>query len=213
MKHMSKCIVFACVAAGAMNPPPVFAQTTLSVRAGLSRATMSGDWAQSAAVKSRTGLTLGVSGTLPLQEQFSLRVDGAYVQKGARATDAWEKLDLNLDYIEFSGLGQVNFAPSGEPASFYAFAGPSLGIKAACNATDINLDEGSRDSDSCGDDIKGIDLGITGGVGAEMPFSDDMTVSVDLRYTLGIMSVDDGSADFKNRNLVLQVGVGFPVGD
>lgn len=213
MKHPCRYIVIACLAAGAMDPSSVFAQTTLAVRAGLSRATASAEWDVPVAEKARTGLTLGVSGTLPLQDRFSLRIDGAYAQKGVRATAAWEKLELNLDYVEFSGLGLVNFGPSGEPASFYAFAGPSLGFKAACNVTDVDLEDGSRDSGSCGEDFKGIDLGISGGVGAEMPFSDEMTVSVDLRYTLGVMSVNEGSADFKNRTLLLQVGVGFPVGD
>ena len=66
---------------------------------------------------------------------------------------------------------------------------------------------------SCGDDTRSIDLGTTVGVGAEMAVSEQMTLSVDLRYTLGLLSIDKtGDEDIKNRDLILQVGVGFPIG-
>ena len=53
---------------------------------------------------------------------------------------------------------------------------------------------------------------VLGSIAAEMPFSDGMTVSADLRYTLGFVSTIE-DYDVKNRSLLLQVGVGFPVGD
>ena len=69
-------------------------------------------------------------------------------------------------------------------------------------------------SESCGEDVKGIDLGLTGGIGAEIAVSEQMTLAVDLRYTLGLLSIDEtGEDDVKNRNLTLQVGVGFPIGE
>ena len=47
-----------------------------------------------------------------------------------------------------------------------------------------------------------------------MAVSEQMTLSVDLRYTLGLLSVDEtGDEDIKNRNLIVQVGVGFPIGE
>ena len=46
-----------------------------------------------------------------------------------------------------------------------------------------------------------------------MAVSEQMTFSVDLRYTLGLLSVNKtGDEDIKNRDLILQVGVGFPIG-
>lgn len=211
MMHPLKSIVLYAAAAAVMHSGPALSQTTLGIRAGLSRAAASN--VPGATTKAaRTGLSLGVSGILPLQESFSLRVDGGYAQKGYRATGDRERLEVNLDYIEFSGLGLLNVTTSGAPASFYAYAGPSLGIRAACGATLTDVEDGSAESESCGESDKGVDFGIAGGIGAEMPFSDGMTVSAELRYTLGFVSTIE-DYDVKNRSLLLQVGVGFPVGD
>ena len=217
MKHPLKSIVLCGVAAAVMHSGPALSQTKLGVRAGLSRATASGVKVVTGAtnVTARTGLSLGVSGTLPLQDSFRLRVDGAYVQKGYGGMLGWGRLEFNLGYIEVAGMGLMDFAPDGAPASFYALAGPSLAVKTGCEYTRTGEESGELEAGgSCGEDVRGIDLGITGGVGAEMPFSDDMTVSAELRYTLGFMSIlKDSDEAIKNRNLVLQIGVGFPIGD
>lgn len=41
--------------------------------------------------------------------------------------------------------------------------------------------------------------------------SEGMTFSVELLYTLGLLSIAEGE-DVKNRAIALQVGVGFPIG-
>ena len=218
MKHLPKYIVAIVIALAAVNlPAPIHGQTTIAIRGGLSRSTMSGvEGVDESALKARTGLSLGASATIPIQDNFSLRLDGGYVQKGYSAGSEGFELNLYLDYIELSGLGVVNFAPPESPASVYAFAGPSLAFNTKCEGS-ASFSLGGIDeslSESCGDDIRSIDLGITGGVGAEMAVSEQMTLSVDLRYTLGLLSVDKtGDEDIKNRDLILQVGVGFPIGE
>ncbi len=217
MKHLPKYIVVSFIALTTVNfPAPVPGQTTLAIRGGLSRATMSGvEDVDESALKARTGLSLGASATIPMHDNFSLRLDGGYVQKGYSAGSEGFEANLFLDYIELSGLGAVNLTPSGSPASVYALAGPSLAFNTRCEGSaSISLaGESGTISDSCGDDVRGIDLGITAGIGAEMAVSEKMSLSVDLRYTLGLLSVDKtGDEDIKNRDLILQVGVGFPIG-
>ncbi len=218
MIHLPKYIIASVIALTTVNfPAPVPGQTTLAIRGGLSRATMSGieDLGESA-LKARTGLSLGASATIPIQDNFSLRLDGGYVQKGYSAEATGLEANLYLDYIELSGLGAVKLTPSGSPASVYAFAGPSLAFNTKCegSATVSLGGESTSGSESCGDDVRGIDLGITGGIGAVMAVSEKMSLSVDLRYTLGLLSVDKtGDDDIKNRDLILQVGVGFPIGE
>ena len=216
MKHLPKYIVASVIALTTVNSPaPVPGQTTLAIRGGLSRATMSGVDLAGADLDARIGLSLGASATIPLQDNFSLRLDGGYVQKGYSAGSEGFEANLFLDYIELSGLGAVNLTPSESQVSVYALAGPSLAFNTKCegSASYSLAGESGTISESCGDDIRGIDLGITAGIGGVMAVSEKMSLSVDLRYTLGLLSVDKtGDEDIKNRDLILQVGVGFPIG-
>ena len=209
MKHLRKSIVICVIALVAMNfPTSIFGQTTIGIRGGMSRASASGNF-DGADVDARTGIKLGASATIPIQDKFSLRLGGDYVQKGYGLSADLEGLsvsaDVSLDYIELSGLGVVNLTPPESAASVYVLAGPAIGINVKCEAA----------GEDCGDDGDGpkpLDLGITGGIGTEMAMSEEMTFSVELLYTLGLLSIAEGGGDVKNRAIALQVGVGFPIG-
>ena len=224
MKRLQQSIVLASafVLAAIYSPVSISAQTTVAVRGGVSRATMSGVPVEGAAsLDPRIGLSLGASATIPMQGNFGLRLDGGYVQKGYSGKLGALEANFSLDYIELSGTGVVNLTPSESPASVYAQAGPSFGFNTKCEASARvsgiegfeDLDGGSA-SESCGDDVSGIDIGVTAGIGADMAISDGMTFSVNLQYTLGLTNVDKaGDEDIKNRSLTLQAGVGFPIGE
>ena len=208
MKHLRKSIVIGAMALVAMNfPTSIFGQTTIGIRGGMSRASASGNF-DGADVDARTGIKLGASATIPIQDKFSLRLGGDYVQKGYGLSADLEGLsvsaDISLDYIELSGLGVVNLTPPESAASVYVLAGPAIGINVKCEAAGEDCGDGD-------DGPKTLDLGITGGVGTEMAMSEGMTFSVELLYTLGLLSIAEGE-DVKNRAIALQVGVGFPIG-
>ena len=195
-------------------PTLVLGQTTLGIRGGMSRATLEQDLDEGQ--KGRTGLILGASAIIPVQDRLGLRLDAGYVQKGTKVEDESEELGFNFDYLEVSGLGVVNLGPSGSQASLYMLAGPSMAYLTSCELSLEGTDwEGERYSESvsCDDDeTRTIDFGITGGVGAELPISQQMRISIDLQYTLGLLTVDKDSDLIQNRALTLQVGVGFPIG-
>ena len=208
MKHLRKSIVISVIALVAMNfPTSIFGQTAIGIRGGMSRASASGSF-DGADVDARTGIKLGASATIPIQDKFSLRLGGDYVQKGYGLSANLEGLslsaDIRLDYIELSGLGVVNLTPPESAASVYVLAGPAIGINVKCEAAGEDCGDGD-------DGPKTLDLGITGGVGTEMAMSEGMTFSVELLYTLGLLSIAEGE-DVKNRAIALQVGVGFPIG-
>lgn len=223
MKHLSRYIVMAGMALPALDSTPVLGQTRVAVQAGMSRATVSdvGISGLPLELEPRTGPSLGLSGTIPLQGRFSFRIDGTYTRKGFRLTvpdfglGEEYKVEANFDYIELSGLGLAHLTPSGASKSVYALAGPSVAFNVACG-----MMQPEQTSQECDDSFRAVDVGTTGGIGVEVPFSEQMTVSVDMRYTLGLTAIfddpDDGSddgSDVKNRNLVLQVGVSFPIGE
>lgn len=223
MKHLRKSIVIGVIALVAMNfPTSIFGQTTIAIQGGLSRATIGGDDAseEGVDVDARSGIKVGASATIPIQDKFSLRFGSEYVQKGFQGDiDDFFGIDnvsfgLNLDYIELSGLGAFNLMPSESTASVYMLAGPAVGINVKCEV--VAGDGSTTVKEDCGDedlDTKTLDLGITGGIGTEMAFSEGMTFSVELLYTLGVQSFSSIEGDdIKNRAITLQAGVGFPIG-
>lgn len=118
--------------------------------------------------------------------------------------------DVSLDYIELSGLGVFKLAPSESQASVYMLVGPSMAFNTKCEGSysGVILSESFNETEGC--DSKSFDFGITGGIGTEMAISEGMTFSVELLYTLGLLSIE--GEDIKNRAIALQVGVGFPIG-
>ena len=219
MKHLQQFIVLmSIIVLAAMHYPiPTFGQTTIGIRGGVSRATVDGtvDGSDIDNADARTGIKFGASATIPIQDKFSLRLGGDYVQKGYGFGGDLEGFsadaDVSLDYIELSGLGVVNLTPPESPASVYVLAGPAVAFNTKCEGSysGVLLSESFNETEGC--DSKSFDFGITGGVGAEMAMSEGMTFSVELLYTLGILSITEGD-DIKNRAIALQVGVGFPIG-
>ena len=212
MKHLRKSIVISVMALVAMNfPTSTFGQTTIAIQGGLSRTTASGSDAENA--DARIGIALGASATIPIQDKFGLQLGGNYVQKGVKTEDEGLEGKLNIDYIELSGLGVVNLTPSESQASVYMLVGPSVAFNTKCegSVSGTMLSESINIASDCGEETKSFDLGITGGIGTEMAVSEQMTFSVDLLYTLGLLSVFS-DAEGKNRALILRAGIGFPIG-
>ena len=218
MRRKSRDFLIGAVTLAAMCiPVAISAQTTINVRGGLSRATLSSTSVVESMLSARMGLALGASATIPIQGNFGLRLDGGYVQKGASINKELFEIDdaeagVHIDYIEFSGLGSVSLTPSGSPAGAELFLGPSFALKTGCEIS-ASIDQESF-SDSCGEDIRGIDLGITAGVGMKVGIQEQIKLTLELRYTMGLLSADtaDDADDLKNQNLVLSAGIGFPVG-
>lgn len=225
MKYLSKSIVATgLVMAAASYPATLFGQTSLAVRGGMSRATVSSTTSVESFLSARMGLALGVSATIPMQENFGLRLDGGYVQKGASINkDVLALFELegatggiHIDYIELSALGFVSLTPSRSPAGVKLLVGPSLAFKTGCEVSGSIAQDGENISlsESCGEYMRGIDLGIAAGVGMEIEVQEQMKLTLEFRYTMGLLSAntaDDGEP-LKNRNLILLAGVGFPIG-
>lgn len=202
-------VLMGVIALAALHYPiPIFGQTTLAIRGGMSRATVGGSDAKLAVAL--IGITLGASATIPIQEKFSLQLGGDYVQKGYRNLG----FTTNVDYIELSGLGASRLAAFENQASVYMFVGPSVAFNIRCGASfsspaGILYSPGISVSD-CGEGPNSFDFGITGGVGAEKAISEQLTFSVNLLYTMGLLLAAK-EADIKNRTLILRAGVGFPI--
>ena len=205
MKHLQKFIVLMGVMALSTlhNPIPIFGQTTIAFQGGLNRATIGGLDVDERFIDARIGIKVGASATIPIQERFGLQLGGNYVQKGFVNNES--DATLNFDYIELSGLSIVKLVPPGGSASIYMLAGPAVAYNLKCQYVDDWVNE-----EDCKDEIKDLDLGITGGIGTEIAISERMIFSVELLYTLGLLSLSENEVDtydIKNRSITLQVGI------
>lgn len=120
-----------------------------------------------------------------------------------------KKVDFNIAYFELSALARFDAAMGGSGNSMYLLLGPALAIQANCDFSGIPL----FGSIGCDEFVKSRDVGIAAGVGVGMPVSDNIALSADLVYTLGVLSIaEESGEDVKNRAINVWLGVSFDVG-
>ena len=166
---------------------PVFGQRIVTIRWG-------GNMTQILGLESlghpRKSISIGVSIAIPIQDRFSLQFSGDYMPKGGlRDNIHYGIIELDIDYIEFSGLGAITiFAPSGAP-SFSILAGPTIAFKTRHEGEDqLGWRYGGRKRHF---EFKTVDFGLAGGIGTQIPFFfDELVVKAELLYTRGIRSIN-----------------------
>ena len=202
---------------------PLMAQTTLGLRGGVSRATVSSELEDDGIQDARQGVVAGLDIAFPVASTVELRIGGAYSQKGTTySAVASECLDgiggsgsIEADWVQGSALVRIG-TPRDGGMSIGLLAGPWAASLLSCDASfSVNVGGlGSvTESASCDDATKSIDYGIAAGAGLEMAVSDGLRLGVDLIYSLGLVNIDDTSMeDIKTRHLALQAGIVIPFG-
>jgi hypothetical protein len=152
------------------------------------------------------GLFYGIDYT----DDFGLRIEGLYVQKGAEGTfvlppsDHEHEFVVRLDYIEVPVYFVVGF-PTGESFAVNLYAGPTFGFNVKAEAENVDHEE------TVELDAEAFEFGAAFGGGAEYLMS-SFSIVADVRYALGATSVTD-NIDGKNTGLGIMLGVKFPVGE
>ena len=185
------------------------------ISGGLSLATLSGDDA-SDDLDYRKGLVAGAFLDLPLGEIIGVTSGLYYVQKGFSQEVGGDDVALKLDYLEVPVLLRVSVA-GGEAMGISVFLGPTLGFQMKCEG---EADQVSADCDvfdfpgSDFDPSKSFDLGAAFGAGLAFALSGGTSILANAVYDIGLTSIDDSTAerDVKNEAILLQVGLGFNVG-
>ena len=192
-------------------PGSVYGQTSLSLQAGASLATLGGSDVASA--DSRIGMRVGASAIFPLSANLDLQFGlAAYAAKGATEHEAGIDLLLELDYFEIPLL--LRLSPSvGGTISPHFTVGPALSFRLKCSASgSVEGFDVSSDCDEFGDpDLKSMDFGAMAGAGIDIATSGSLSVSLDLLYNFGLSSISE-SEDTKNRAFSILAGVTFPIG-
>jgi opacity protein-like surface antigen len=176
------------------------------VKGGVNIADITGDDAEG--LDSRNRFIGGAFFGIDFADEFGLRIDGLYAQKGAEGPFVTEDGDthesvLSLDYLEFPVLFMVGF-PTNEQFAVNLFAGPTFGFNLTAEA------EIPDHGETVDLDVETFELGATFGGGLEYVLS-SMSIIGDFRYALGGTSISD-NFDGKNSGIGVMVGVKFPLG-
>ena len=206
MKLYPTGLVCAAVLLGSLDDADA-RKSYAGVKGGVNQADVIGDDAEN--FDRNNGFIGGVFYGIDFTDDFGMRVDGLFVQKGAQgrcpcrnetvATDA----TLTLDYLEFPVLFMVGF-PTGDTWAVNLFAGPTFGF----NLTAKGEVEGQGTTDL---DVHTFEFGATFGGGVEYML-ESMSFIGDFRYALGGTNISDDFAG-KNSGVGIMVGVKFPLGE
>lgn len=159
----------------------------------------------------RTAFAFGGYVTLGMTDLFSVQPELLYSMKGAK----WDYTDLSgtvnvtdrLSYIEIPVLFKVQLV--GTPAfkpNFYV--GPQFSM--LLSAKEKSEASGQSAEADIKDNLKSTDFGLVGGVGANFPVGTG-SLSLDIRYDLGLSKVIDAAPAPKINNsaITFLVGYGF----
>lgn len=191
----------------AFTATPVMGQMTgmggmdikLGGRAGLTFMTVGGDDADDD-LDRRTGFMLGGFALVDLEGPLTLQPELTYIQKGA--TDPDSDLTTKLDYIEVPVLVKFQLPVTG-PVSPNLFGGPTLGFNVT---SEVENDDGDTQNI---DDTNGAEFGLALGGGIDFGLVGTGTLMVDVRYELGLTSIDDSDADLSAHNQGFMITAGF----
>jgi hypothetical protein len=201
------CVAMLVVATGAD------AKKYAGVKGGVNMGDFSGDDTPGNS-STRTGFSGGAFYGIGINDQFGVRGELNYVQKGAEGAVQTEDGDTHdgtykLDYVEIPVLFLADF-PAGEKFAFSIFAGPTFAFN-----TTAEVEVPAHNETEKLDNVKGFEFGAAVGGGIEYMLS-SFSIIADLRYSLGASSVSDDvdgvSIDVKNTGIGIMAGVKFPLG-
>ena len=170
-----------------------FAQADLAggVKGGIGFASLSAESSelQEFIDDSRTGLIIGGFVDVPVNDMFSMMVEGLYSQKGATAsvTEPGGTFDVTtkIDYFEIPILAKFPFNTMTTVRPFvYAGIAPAFKVSAKQTAEF----SGEEDEEDLDDDVKGMDLPLVFGGGVQVG-----KIALEARYNLGLLNINESS--------------------
>jgi len=163
-------------------------------------------------LKSRFGFSVGGFITFDIIEMFAIQSEVLYTMKGLTYEEEIMgdtlKVWLKLDYLEIPVLAKITIPTQGSVKPSL-FAGPAVAIKISGKVKA----EFAGDSDEEDiEDMKGTDFGLVigGGLDFGLGASGTGSLSIDIRYSLGLSSISEFEGeDIKNGVFSLMVGYSF----
>lgn len=192
-----RAILFSLAALVVATPAASWAQVSGGIKAGINVANINGfndpgtDPSQRTALTGGVFMTFGVTPMIGIQPEVLLSMQGSklHFSSGGVQSDATAK----LDYIQIPI--QVRIGNSArDKASFYALAGPTIGILVRANQEGVDFK----------DDVKSAQVGLTGSVGVTLT-----RFLIEARYTQDLNDFNKASTGTSQKNRVASFLIGF----
>ena len=186
-----------------------FAQMQAGLKAGVNISNLSGDDAGSP--DSKTGFAFGGFFMYQFSPMFAIQPEAYYTMKGATDKMDFEgttvDLTYTLNYIEIPVLFKFLIPIQGSGVKPAIFAGPFLGINTTAKVK-AEFNGQSQEDDIT--DTKSTEFGLQFGGGIGFPVGKG-ELGVDIRYILGLSTIDDSAdeADVKNNVININLYYGF----
>lgn len=162
--------------------------------------------------KNLKGLQAGFSFQAGVSERFTAVAELYYMQKGSQLTGdnpiSNAKTKTRIHMIEMPVLARVHFGRA------YLNAGPSLAYQMAgkvkIDATETSAKTETKIKFGDGaDEMKRFDAGLEVGGGYELPFRQNLRITFDVRYHVGLVNISNVS-EIYNRSFLFNIMISKP---
>jgi hypothetical protein len=205
---MKKCLILLFILTAFTSLS--LAQMQIGPKAGLNLANLSGDDVEN--TDSKTGFAGGVFFMYQFSKMFAIQPEAYYTMKGATQKETIEDISIDitytLDYIEVPLLFKLLIPIEGSSIHPAIFAGPAIGFNTTAKVKAEA--EGQSAEQDFKDNTKSTDFGLVFGGGLGFPVGKN-ELGFDVRYILGLSTIDDTAdeADVKNGVINFNVYFGF----
>jgi len=192
---------------------------SFGLKGGLAIANASGDFIDAMAeemeaeVGSKMGFLGGIFADIGLSENFGIQPEILYISKGIKATGEEDEEEftstVNLTYLEIPLLLKLKI-PASPQLRFQILAGPAIGMNLGAKVA-IDVEGEDIPDEDIKDDIKYMDMGVSFGAGVGIGMGSGI-LTLDGRYTMGLMSIADDEDDAKNNYISIMAGYAFNSG-
>jgi hypothetical protein len=183
------------------------AQLKLGVKAGGNIANLSGDDVGNP--DSKFGIAAGVFLFHQLSPMFAIQPEVYYSMKGATDKEDFNgntvDITLTLDYIEIPVLLKFLIPVQGANINPAIFVGPFIGINTTAK---VKAEGNGQSAEQDLEDIKSTEFGLQfgGGIGFDIGNNE---LGFDIRYILGLTSIDDSASNADVKNNVINFNAYF----
>ena len=183
------------------------AQMQIGPKAGLNISNISGNDAGSP--DSKTGFCGGLFFMYQFSNMFAVQPEAYYTMKGAKEKESIEgytaTATVSLDYIEVPILLKLVIPIQGSAVHPAIFAGPAVGFNTT-HKVKVEIEGQSAEDDI--PDIKSTEFALVFGGGVGFPVGSN-ELGFDVRYILGLTTVDNSVESYDVKNNVINVNAYF----
>lgn len=185
-----------------------FSQMQFGVKAGLNIANIGGSDADKLvgrSLDSKTGFTGGVFFNYQFNNLFAIQPEAYYSMKGATYSEGGAKLTISLDYIEIPVLLKLLIPVQGSNIKPSIFAGPAIGFNTT-HKYKVEFNGQTQEEDIQNTKSTDFSLAFGGGIGFMIGKNE---LAFDVRYILGLTTIDDSSDSYDLKNNVINFNLLF----